>query len=134
MAECCASKTVESTSCCSSSGPRLVLSCSGGSNVGQIANTVAMELDKQGKGQMYCLIGVAAHIGGMVDSAKNASGIIAIDGCQVACAKAALDHLQIPITQHIVVTDLEIKKNHVFEWTDDQLEKVVSAVRDPANS
>jgi uncharacterized metal-binding protein len=99
--------------------------------VGQIANFAAVELDKQGKAQMYCLIGVAAHLGGMVDSAKAASGIIAIDGCQVACAKAALDHLQIPFTQHIVVTDLEIKKNHVFEWTNEQVDKVVSAVQSP---
>ncbi len=128
MSECCDSKTNEK-SCCSVNGPRLVLSCSGGSNVGQIANSAAMELDKQGKAQMYCLIGVAAHLGGMVDSAKAASGIIAIDGCQVACAKAALDHLQIPYTQHIVVTDLDIKKNHLFKWTDDQVNKVVSVVQ-----
>lgn len=133
MSNCCDSKTAESSCCCSGNGPRLVLSCSGGSNVGQIANSAAMELDKQGKAQMYCLVGVAAHLGGMVDSAKAASGIIAIDGCQVACAKAALDHMQIPYTQHIIVTDLEIKKNHVFEWTDEQVNKVVSVVRDPAN-
>ncbi len=100
----------------------------------KIANAAAMELDKQGEAQMYCLVGVAAHIGGMVDSAKNASGIIAVDGCQVACAKAALDHMQIPFTQHIVVSDLEIKKNHVFEWTDEQVKKVVSVVKDPAES
>jgi len=134
MSDCCESKSVENSCCCSSNGPRLVLSCSGGSNVGQISNTAAMELDKQGKAQMYCLVGIAAHLGGMVDSAKNASGIIAIDGCQVACAKAALDHMQIPITQHIVVTDLEIKKNHVFDWTDEQVKKVVSVVKDPAKS
>lgn len=129
MAECCDSKANESSSCCSGYGPRLVLSCSGGSNVGQIANSTAMELDKQGKAQMYCLVGVAAHLGGMVDSAKTASGIIAIDGCQIACAKAALDHMQIPYTQHIVVTDLEIKKNHAFDWTDEQINKVVSVIQ-----
>ncbi len=128
MSECCDSKTNEN-SCCSANSPRLVLSCSGGSNVGQIANSAAMELDRQGKAQMYCLIGVAAHIGGMVDSAKAANGIIAIDGCQVACTKVALDHLQIPYVQHIVVTDLEIKKNHLFEWTDDQVNKVVSVIQ-----
>jgi uncharacterized metal-binding protein len=133
MSKCCDSTKVENSCACSSGGPRLVLSCSGGSNVGQIANAAAMELDKQGKAQMYCLVGIAAHIGGMVDSAKNASGIIAIDGCQVACAKTALDHMQIPLTQYIVVTDLEIKKNHMFEWADEEVKRVISAVQEPTS-
>jgi uncharacterized metal-binding protein len=91
-----------------------------------------VSLDIQGKARIYCLIGVSAHISGMVDSAKSASGVIAIDGCPVACAKAALDHIGIPISQHIVVTDLGIEKNHVFEWTAGQVQKVIDAVKIPA--
>jgi uncharacterized metal-binding protein len=92
----------------------LALPCAGGSNVGQISNSAAIELDKQGVARIYCLIGIAAHIPGMVDAAKSASGIIAIDGCPVGCAKAALDHLKLPVSQQIVVTELGIEKNHIF--------------------
>ena len=117
-----------SCSCTCSSGPLLVLPCAGGSNVGQISNSAAIEMDKQGKAKVYCLIGMAAHISGMVDTAKSASGVVAIDGCQVACAKEALDHIGIPISQHIIITELGVEKNHLFDWTDEQIEKVIDAV------
>jgi uncharacterized metal-binding protein len=102
--------------------------------VGQISNAVALALDNQGKARLYCLIGVAAHISGMVDSARSASGVIAIDGCPVACAKAALDHIGIQVKQHIVVTDFGIEKNHVFEWTDEQVQTVLDAVIIPTTA
>lgn len=124
MSECTCSCSCET----SKEGPRLVLSCSGGSNVGQIANSAAIALDQQGKAQMYCLVGIAAHISGMVDAAKSASAIIAIDGCQVACARRALEHMEIPITQHIDVTALGIQKKHRFEWTPEELQTVIQSV------
>jgi uncharacterized metal-binding protein len=110
----------------------LVFPCSGGSNVGQIANAAAVELDRRHQARIYCLAGVAAHISGMVDSAKSASRVIAIDGCPVACAKIALDHDGIKIDQAIIVTELGVEKNHQFTWEIDEVEKVISAVQIPA--
>jgi len=118
-------------SCTCSSGPVLVLPCSGGSNVGQITNSAAIELDMQGKARMYCLVGIAAHISGMVDSAKTASGVIALDGCQVACARHVLEHIGIPITQHLIVTDLGIKKNHNFSYTSAEISSVLDSLQTP---
>jgi len=112
---------------CSSGGSSMVLSCSGGSNVGQIANAAAVEIDRRGIARLYCLIGVAAHISGMVDSAHSASTVIAIDGCPVACASKALEHTGIPITRHVILTELGIEKNHTFAWTDSQVETAVQA-------
>ena len=43
-------------------------------------------------GRIYCLAGIAAHVNGMVESAKGAKRIVAMDGCQVACAKKAIEH------------------------------------------
>lgn len=105
----------------------LVFPCSGGSNVGQMANAAAMALDEQGKARMYCLAGVAAHIGGMVDSATGADYRIVIDGCQVACARKALEHAGIGVDKAVVITDLAIQKNHVFAWTPAEVERVVAA-------
>jgi len=65
----------------------LVFPCSGGSNVGQIANEAAVDLDRLHRARIYCLAGISAHIPGMVDSAKSASAVVAIDGCPVACIK-----------------------------------------------
>ncbi|NPV87816.1 MAG: zinc-binding protein [Anaerolineae bacterium] len=134
MSDCCSSTPAGNPCACSASQRRfLVLPCAGGSNVGQISNAAAVELDKQGKAQIYCLIGVAAHIPGMVDAARNAPGVIAIDGCRVACARRALEHIGIPISQHLVVTDLGIEKNHVFAWSEEQIQTVLSALESPAS-
>ena len=115
--------------CACNSRNALVFACSGGSNVGQIANAAALELDQRGVGRMYCLIGVSAHIDGMVNSAAGADYRIVIDGCPVACARKATEHAGITVDRHIVATELGIAKNHVFEWTADQLARVVEAAQ-----
>ena len=59
------------------------LPCAGGSNCGQITNRVAVKLDEEGVGHIYCLAGIGAHIGGMVELARAAKRIVALDGCNV---------------------------------------------------
>ena len=50
----------------------LIFPCSGASNLGQIANEVALRLREGGKGTMYCTAGVGGHVPGLVDGARNA--------------------------------------------------------------
>ncbi|WP_317850995.1 MULTISPECIES: putative zinc-binding protein, partial [unclassified Pseudomonas] len=40
----------------------LVYSCSGCSNVAQLANTVALRLDRAGLAEMSCIVGVGGHV------------------------------------------------------------------------
>lgn len=110
----------------------LVFPCSGGSNVGQMANAAAVELTKRGCANMYCLAGMGAHIAGMVNSAAGADYCIAIDGCAVACARKTLEHAGLWVDHAVVVTDLGIKKNHEFEWSKDDLDQVIQAVLENA--
>lgn len=105
----------------------LVFPCSGGSNVGQIANAAAVELNKQGRATMYCLAGMGAHVAGMVDSAAGAQYRIAIDGCKTACARKTLEHAGVPVEQAVVITDLGVSKNHDFVWSEETLAKVIEA-------
>ncbi|MCX6003843.1 MAG: putative zinc-binding protein [Chloroflexi bacterium] len=58
----------------------IFLPCSGGSNCGQITNHVAVNLDIEKVGRIYCLAGIATHIDGMVESAKGAKRTVALDG------------------------------------------------------
>jgi uncharacterized metal-binding protein len=89
-----------------------ILPCSGGSNCGQIANQVAVSLDNLGVGHIYCLAGIGAHIDGMVESARGAKRIVALDGCQVACAKKTIEHAGLKVTDWICVTEEGISKSH----------------------
>ena len=90
----------------------ILLPCSGGSNCGQITNQAAVSLDNLGVGRIYCLAGIGAHIDGMVESARGAKRIVALDGCQVACAKKTIEHAGLKVTDWICVTDEGISKSH----------------------
>jgi len=115
------------TSCECKGGSILLFPCSGGSNVGQIANAAAVELTKQKQGKMYCLAGVAAHIAGMVDSAVGADYRVVIDGCPVGCGRKAFEHLGVKVDKAVVVTELGIQKSHDFVWSGEELERVMQA-------
>jgi len=108
----------------------MFLPCSGGSNCGQIANQVAVKLDQEGVGRIYCLAGLGAHIKGMVESARAAKRIVALDGCQVACAKKAVEHAGLVVTDWICVTEAGIEKNHVFQLLPEHIALIAERTRD----
>ncbi len=106
------------------------LPCSGGSNCGQITNQVAIRLDEEGVGHIYCLAGVAAHIDGMVESVRGAKRIAALDGCQVACAKKAIEHAGLTVTDWICVTEEGIAKSHQFTLAPEDIALIVRKTKE----
>ena len=108
----------------------ILLPCSGGSNCGQITNQVAVKLDEEGVGHIYCLAGIGAHIDGMVESARGAKRIVAVDGCQVACAKKTIEHAGLKITDWICVTEEGIEKNHQFKLAPEDINLIVQRTRE----
>jgi len=89
---------------------RLIYSCSGAANTGEIADLVSRKLAKEGHGNMTCLASVGAHISGFVESAKGADENITIDGCSVACAKKILEHIGVTPTKSYVLTEMGVEK------------------------
>lgn len=106
----------------------LIFTCSGASNVGQIANQAAVELDQKGVGRMFCLAGIGGHIPGITESAKAGKLIVGVDGCPVACTKKALEHAGFSIGEYVQVTELSCQKAHHFNYTPADVEKVASHV------
>jgi len=49
----------------------MILSCSGGSNVGQLSNEAAVELPQEGFGKMFCLAAIGGRLGGFTQPAKG---------------------------------------------------------------
>ena len=115
--------------CCEPEGNTMILACSGGSNVGQIANQAAAELTQEGFGKMFCLAGIGGHLSGFVQSAKDALQMVAVDGCDVGCAKAILGHAEIPMKGYLVLTGLGIEKNKDFILKKEEVQKVKEAIR-----
>ena len=115
--------------CCVPGGNIMILACSGGSNVGQMAIRAAVELTQEGFGKMFCLAGIGGHLSGFVQSARDVPQMIAIDGCETDCTKATLEHAEVPVKGYLVLTGLGIEKNKDFILKKDEVQKVKDATR-----
>ncbi len=100
--------------------------------MGQLANQAAVELTQEGFGKMFCLAGVGGHLGGFVQSAKDVPEMVAIDGCDIGCANAILEHADVPLQGHLIITDLGIEKNKDFDLKRPDIKRVKEPVREAA--
>ncbi len=111
----------------------LVYSCSGCSNAAQMANHIAVKLDRSQKAEMSCIAGVGGNVKALVKVAKAKRKIVVIDGCPLACAKACLTNQGIEPTLHIKLSDSGIKKQqHVdfdLEEANKLFEEIVSKIK-----
>ncbi|MCE5241143.1 putative zinc-binding protein [bacterium] len=116
------------SSCCAGS-KTLVFACSGGSNVGQLSNEAAKQLDMEGVGSFFCAAGIGGGLAGFITKAREADATIVIDGCDLGCVKAAFEREDVPISKYVVITDLGIEKGHHFNLTDEQVATVCAAAK-----
>ena len=107
----------------------LVFSCSGSSNVGQIANLAGLKLTQDKIGKMYCLAGIGGHVSGMIESTKAARMIVGIDGCPVAFAKKILEHAGFKADEYVQVTEMGVEKNHGFDYPQSDIERVAGHLK-----
>lgn len=108
----------------------LIFPCSGGSNCGQIANQVAVQLTEQGIGTIYCLAGIGAHDKVMIETGKAAKRVVAVDGCSTACSKRTLEHAGITVTDRVCVTEAGIDKVHSFAIKPEDTELLAQRVKE----
>jgi len=90
----------------------LVYSCSGCSNVAQLANTLAVRLDRAGLAEMSCIAGVGGHVQALVSKARSGRPILAIDGCPLHCASACLAQHGVSADVHITLSTSGLRKRY----------------------
>ncbi|MBN1109979.1 MAG: putative zinc-binding protein [Methanomassiliicoccales archaeon] len=61
-------------------------------------------------------------------SAKSADLVIALDGCQVECARKVLEHAGVKPGVHIVATELGLTKKVDERWTEEQVQVIDQAL------
>jgi uncharacterized metal-binding protein len=89
-------------------------SCSGCSSAAQMANYIAVQLDREEFAEMSCIAGVGGNVKKPVRTAQSGRKIIVIDGCPLACSKACLNNHSIGPDVHIQLTEHGVKKqDHV---------------------
>ncbi|AWO00358.1 zinc-binding protein [Chitinophaga alhagiae] len=91
-------------------GKPLVYSCSGCSSAAQMANYLAVQLDRAGLAEMSCIAGVGGNVRSLVRAALSGRKIIVIDGCPLACSKACLSNHGITPDMEVELTRMGVQK------------------------
>ena len=90
----------------------LVYSCSGCSNVAQLANTLALRLDRAGLAEMSCIAGLGGHVASLVNKARSGRPIVALDGCPLQCVEGCLNQHGLEADVHVVLSQYGLRKRY----------------------
>ncbi|MCF7201735.1 putative zinc-binding protein [Pseudomonas oligotrophica] len=101
-------------------GP-LVYSCSGCSNVAQMANTLAVRLDRAGLAEMSCIAGVGGRVEALVKKAHSGRRILAIDGCPLHCARACLAQHGVTPDVHVTLSSYGLRKRYRQDCSEEEV-------------
>ncbi|MES2012911.1 MAG: putative zinc-binding protein [Pseudomonadota bacterium] len=108
----------------------IVYSCSGCSNVAQMANYIAVQLDKLGVAEMSCIAGVGGDVPHILKTAHSGRPIIVLDGCPLACSKACLARHGIEPDSYHQLNQYGVKKNYHTDFDQSQAQTVMARVLD----
>lgn len=113
----------------------LVYSCSGCSSAAQLANHVAVQLDRRGVAEMSCIAGVGGDVPSLVKVAKSGRPIAVIDGCALVCAQRSLQRHAVVPEWHWQLGEQGVKKRFHADFDPQQAEEIVAliteAVKEP---
>jgi len=107
---------------------RIIFPCAGTANVGLISNAAAFQLTDEGYGVSTCIALLGSGDPGLKRRIAEADEIVIIDGCPATCGAKIADLQGVAIDQYIVITALGIDKVYERDYTEEEVERVVSAV------
>ncbi|WP_042422294.1 putative zinc-binding protein [Comamonas granuli] len=111
-----------------SSLPPLVYSCSGCSSAAQLANHVAVRMDRQGVAEMSCIAGVGGDVPQLVRLARSGRPIIALDGCPLVCVKSSLARHGIAPARHYQLHEYGVKKRNHQDFDAQEAAQVLARI------
>lgn len=102
----------------------IVYSCSGASSAAQMANYVAICLDRERHADMSCIAGVGGDVPSLVRVARSGRKIVAIDGCPAHCVKHCLARHGVAADMHLTLTKIGVRKRFHMMFSEDEAAKV----------
>lgn len=94
----------------------LVYACSGCSSAAQLANQLAVRLDRAGVAEMSCIAGIGGNVPSLVRKAREAYAagrpVVALDGCVLACAQSCLAQRGMAPTVHVQLWREGVRKQY----------------------
>lgn len=114
----------------------LVYSCSGCSDAAQLANHLAVRLDRAGLAEMSCIAGVGGGVPNLVRKARDAHEaarpILALDGCVLACTRACLAQQGLSPTRHIRLNEMGVRKQYHADFDSTQAQTLFAVIAEQA--
>ena len=92
----------------STSALPVVYTCSGATNLAQLANDLGLWLHQQGHARLSALAGLAGAQATHIDNLRNAPAVVAIDGCGQQCVTRCLATHQVTAQWQINLQTLGI--------------------------
>lgn len=83
----------------------IVYACSGCSGAAQLANDVAVALDREDRAEMSCIVGVGGDVPALTKLARSGRPLVALDGCPLDCVRMVLARHGITPIAHIRMSD-----------------------------
>ena len=108
----------------------LVYSCSGCSSAAQMANYLALALDRAGAAEMSCIAGVGGGVAPLVKLARSGRPVLAIDGCALACARQCLAQRGVAPAQHVLLSGLGVRKRLHTDFDQAHADSLLAQLRD----
>lgn len=112
----------------------LIYACSGCSSIAQLANAVAVRLDREGVAEMSCIAGVGGGVKSLVKKARSGRPIIALDGCELHCARHCLANASVEADWHLTLTRYGIKKRYHQDYAPDDVIEITNEVKNVIQS
>jgi len=106
----------------------LVYSCSGASSAAQMANYIAVKLDRFKVAEMSCIAGVGGDVKPLVRTAKSGRPIIALDGCPLHCAAQILKRHGLQADKHYDLSELAVKKRQHEDFDPEEATRVLQHI------
>lgn len=107
----------------------LVYSCSGCSSAAQMANHVALRLDRDGEAEMSCIAGVGGNVPALVKIARCGRPILALDGCALECTRSSLAERGVQPSAHLLLNEQGVKKRYASDFDPAEAERVFLQAR-----
>ena len=103
-------------------------SCSGCSSAAQLANHVAVRMDRKGVAEMSCIAGVGGDVPKLVRLAQSGRPILALDGCPLVCVKSSLARHGITPGRHYQLHEYGVKKRNHQDFDPQEAAEVLARI------
>ena len=108
--------------------PALIYSCSGCSSAAQMANYLAVRLDRKGSAEMSCIAGVGGDVPSLVRLARSGRPIIAVDGCPLRCVQECLKKHGLTPSLSFTLSDYDIKKTFHEDYSQEDADRILDEI------